>query len=65
VLPSNAEILDICSSWISHYPPGAKFKRAVGMGMNEFELKKNKQLDDYVVKVRVCVCIMFKDGICG
>lgn len=51
VLPSNCEILDICSSWISHYPAGIKFKRAVGLGMNEFELKKNKQLDDYVVKV--------------
>jgi hypothetical protein len=51
VLPSNAEVLDICSSWISHYPAGVKFKRAVGLGMNEFELSKNKQLSDYVVKV--------------
>lgn len=52
MLPSNCEILDICSSWISHYPPGIKFKRAVGMGMNKFELSKNKQLDEFVVKVR-------------
>lgn len=50
-MPSNAEVLDICSSWISHYPAGVKFKCAVGLGMNEFELSKNKQLSDYVVKV--------------
>ncbi|GAB5030758.1 methyltransferase type 11 [Nannochloropsis oceanica] len=48
--PPNAEVLDICSSWISHYPEGAKRKRTVGMGMNEAELAKNKQLDEYVVK---------------
>jgi hypothetical protein len=45
-------VLDICSSWISHYPEGAKRKRTVGMGMNKAELAKNKQLDEYVVKVR-------------
>lgn len=50
--PPNAEVLDICSSWISHYPEGAKRKRTVGMGMNKAELAKNKQLDEYVVKVR-------------
>lgn len=30
--PPNAEILDICSSWVSHFPKGYKPKRAVGMG---------------------------------
>jgi hypothetical protein len=30
--PPNAEILDICSSWVSHFPKEYKPKRAVGMG---------------------------------
>jgi len=46
-----SDILDICSSWISHYPKDftEKMGRRSGLGMNEFELSKNKQLTDYVV----------------
>lgn len=43
--PSNTPgvaLLDMCSSWISHYPPGYKQERIVGMGLNEEELKANK-----------------------
>ena len=39
-------ILDICSSWVSHFPkeiPGGYGKRT-GLGMNEYELSENKQL---------------------
>jgi hypothetical protein len=42
--PSNTPgvaILDMCSSWVSHYPPGYKQEKIVGMGMNEDELKRN------------------------
>ncbi|XP_044463702.1 uncharacterized protein LOC123194530 isoform X2 [Mangifera indica] len=51
--PSNTpgiRILDMCSSWVSHYPPGYKQDRIVGMGMNEEELKRNPVLTEYVVQ---------------
>jgi hypothetical protein len=45
-IPPGSEILDICSSWVSHYP--AEFPRAMrsicGTGMNELELRMNDQL---------------------
>lgn len=43
-------LLDMCSSWVSHYPKGYKQARIVGMGMNEDELKRNPVLTDYVVQ---------------
>ncbi|KAI4975505.1 hypothetical protein ZWY2020_049112 [Hordeum vulgare] len=43
-------ILDMCSSWVSHYPAGYKQEKIVGMGMNEDELKKNPVLTEYVVQ---------------
>ncbi|XP_031093941.1 LOW QUALITY PROTEIN: uncharacterized protein LOC115998498 [Ipomoea triloba] len=43
-------ILDICSSWVSHYPAGYKQEKIVGMGMNEDELKRNPVLTEYVVQ---------------
>jgi hypothetical protein len=46
----DAALLDVCSSWISHYPKGFKAGRISGLGMNEDELKKNPILDDYVVR---------------
>ncbi|TXG61549.1 hypothetical protein EZV62_012912 [Acer yangbiense] len=51
--PSNTpgiSILDMCSSWVSHYPPGYKQDRIVGMGMNEEELKRNPVLTEYIVQ---------------
>ena len=43
-------LLDICSSWISHYPKGYTAGRITGLGMNEDELKKNAILSDYDVR---------------
>lgn len=43
-------VLDMCSSWISHYPKGYKQERIVGLGLNEAELKKNEVLTEYVVQ---------------
>ena len=43
-------ILDICSSWVSHYPEGIEENpsiHTVGMGMNEQELLANSQLKEY------------------
>ncbi|KAK9141912.1 hypothetical protein Syun_011312 [Stephania yunnanensis] len=51
--PSNSlgvSILDMCSSWVSHFPAGYKQERIVGMGMNEEELKRNPVLTEYVVQ---------------
>jgi len=47
---SKVEILDLCSSWISHYPKDFMPAKAVGLGMNGAELKENKQLTSYVVQ---------------
>lgn len=43
-------ILDLCSSWISHYPEGYTAGRIVGLGMNDSELKRNKVLTETVVQ---------------
>ncbi|XP_004513100.1 uncharacterized protein [Cicer arietinum] len=43
-------ILDMCSSWVSHFPSGYKQERVVGLGMNEEELKRNPVLTEYVVQ---------------
>mmetsp|Transcript_15695 Transcript_15695/g.28540 ORF Transcript_15695/g.28540 Transcript_15695/m.28540 type:complete len:336 (-) Transcript_15695:2448-3455(-) len=47
-----SNILDICSSWVSHYP--LEFKetmgRISGTGMNQFELIANDQFNDYKPK---------------
>ncbi|KAJ3684764.1 hypothetical protein LUZ61_013928 [Rhynchospora tenuis] len=51
--PSNSPgvaMLDLCSSWVSHFPAGYKQERVVGMGMNEEELKRNPILTEYIVQ---------------
>jgi SAM-dependent methyltransferase len=49
-LKDGDDVLDICSSWVSHYPNDWKGGKVVGLGMNEYELKNNPQLTEYVVK---------------
>lgn len=50
-LKDGQDVLDICSSWVSHYPEkGWKKGNVVGLGMNEYELSKNPALDSFVVK---------------
>lgn len=44
-----AVLLDLCSSWVSHYPKSFKGQRVVGMGMNQEELSANKALTETVV----------------
>lgn len=43
-------VLDICSSWVSHYPEGYKAGRVAGLGMNADELSRNPQLTEYAVR---------------
>lgn len=45
----SAAVLDICSSWVSHYPKGYSAGRVTGLGMVAEELRKNEQLTDWVV----------------
>lgn len=45
----NDNVLDMCSSWISHYP-NTVLSSAVGIGMNEEELQANTQLSSFVVQ---------------
>jgi SAM-dependent methyltransferase len=44
------DVLDLCSSWVSHYPPTGALGRAAGLGMNAVELGKNPVLTEYVVR---------------
>ncbi|KAL4530074.1 hypothetical protein Ndes2526A_g04808 [Nannochloris sp. 'desiccata'] len=43
-------LLDICSSWISHYPKDYSAGKISGLGMNEEELARNPILTDFAVK---------------
>jgi SAM-dependent methyltransferase len=55
---SSLNILDLCSSWISHFPKNGeddtkgfiRYGRVVGLGMNEAELQANTQLTEFVVQ---------------
>jgi len=48
-LPDGGAILDLMSSWVSHFPPEAKYRKAVGLGMNQAELAANPRLDSFVL----------------
>tara|TARA_Y100001968_G_scaffold171110_1_gene156519 strand:+ start:568 stop:1233 length:666 start_codon:yes stop_codon:yes gene_type:complete len=43
-------ILDLMSSWVSHLPVNIKFKKVIGHGLNESELRSNNRLDSYWVQ---------------
>ena len=47
------DVLDLCSSWVSHYPNATeelRYGRVAGLGMNQAELAANPQLSDFVVQ---------------
>jgi SAM-dependent methyltransferase len=48
------DLLDLCSSWVSHLPndeiDSVSLGRVVGIGMNEKEISANKQLNEYYVQ---------------
>jgi SAM-dependent methyltransferase len=48
-LPPNGVILDLLSSWRSHWPPELPKQRLVGLGLNAEEMADNPHLDEYVV----------------
>ena len=43
-------VLDLMSSWLSHLPEELTFSRVVGLGMNDREMARNQQLDQWVVQ---------------
>ena len=49
VLPANGVVLDLLSSWRSHWPEGFPKQRLVGLGLNAEEMADNPDLDEYVV----------------
>ena len=48
-LPENSNILDLMSSWLSHLPEDKHFKRVVGLGLNDREMDRNEQLNEWRV----------------
>ena len=48
-VPPGAEVLDLLSSWRSHWPPEMAKRRLVGLGLNAEEMADNPDLDDFVV----------------
>ena len=48
-LKDDMRVLDLMSSWQSYIPDNRKYDRVVGLGLNEQELKKNRQLNSHVV----------------
>ena len=48
-VPPDAEVLDLLSSWRSHWPPDLAKGRLVGLGLNAEEMADNPDLDDFVV----------------
>ncbi|MEM8709120.1 MAG: methyltransferase domain-containing protein [Actinomycetota bacterium] len=59
--PDSGPVLDICSSWISHFP--AKPERLVVTGMNANELAANEMADEWSVKdLNVDPTLPFDDG---
>jgi len=48
-VPENSDVLDLMSSWRSHWPAGHPKKRMVGLGLNRVEMRQNPDLDESVV----------------
>lgn len=48
-LPENGTLLDLMSSWLSHLPEDKHYQRVVGLGMNDREMDRNDQLDEWVI----------------
>tara|TARA_B110000483_G_scaffold107768_1_gene131427 strand:+ start:2059 stop:2697 length:639 start_codon:yes stop_codon:yes gene_type:complete len=47
-LPKTGHILDLMSSFFSHFPEKNTYDSVTGLGMNEREMFHNKQLDEWV-----------------
>ena len=48
-IPAGSVVLDLMSSWRSHWPQGHPKERLAGLGLNAEEMQDNLDLDEYVV----------------
>lgn len=48
-LPEDSTVLDLMSSWRSHWPQGHPKEKLVGLGLNAQEMADNPDLDEFVV----------------
>ena len=49
LLPADGRIIDLMSSWRSHFPATVRLRETVGLGMNAEEMADNPQLTRFVV----------------
>ena len=51
-VPSDADVLDLMSAYLTHLPPDVRTKcrRVAGLGMNDAEMAANSQLTEHVVQ---------------
>ena len=49
LVPADSVVLDLMSSWRSHWPSGHPKSRLVGLGLNKEEMDDNPDLDEVVV----------------
>ena len=50
LIPENAAILDLMSSWVSHLPDDLPTAQVIGHGMNEEELAANPRLTSWFIQ---------------
>jgi hypothetical protein len=63
LIPENAEVLDLMSSWRTHWPEEHPRQRIVGLGMNAAEMADNPQLSEYLLKdINIDPSLPFADG---
>ena len=61
-LPEDSTVLDLMSSWRSHWPQGHPKEKLVGLGLNAQEMADNPDLDEFVVHdVNLEPALPFKD----
>jgi hypothetical protein len=49
VLKKGARVLDLMSSWRSHFPRNVELASLIGLGLNREEMLKNPQLTDHII----------------
>ena len=49
LIPADSVVLDLMSSWRSHWPSGHPKERLVGLGLNAAEMADNPDLDEFLV----------------
>ena len=63
LIPPNSVVLDLMSSWRSHWPEGHPKARMTGLGLNATEMADNPDLDGYIVHdVNLDPILPFENG---